>query len=118
MKKIIFLVLLLLTACTSGLFSNDEERITGALIKPDVKTVELWFINETFFEPSTIVVEKDTRLVIQFMNTEPYQFLIMDLGLKEWAGAGYLELEFDKRGEFVYECFDCENSKSGLLRVI
>lgn len=115
---ILTITLLLFTACKD----RDDETEMGDFINivdetTKIKVVELK-LDGNIFQPDTIEVEQGQKVVINFMNEEVYAFSLPEYGITENAGINnYVEFIADQQGVFIFECADCEDVITGILKV-
>ncbi|MAG38939.1 hypothetical protein CMO90_02515 [Candidatus Woesearchaeota archaeon] len=116
MKWMIALIILLVfTSCTREIVEEKEKIMVEE--EENFEVIELR-LNNDLFEPNTIEVKENTRIKFQFMNTDKYTFSLPDYGIAEKVSNNHLEFVTNKKGTFTFECFDCLNSATGILRVV
>jgi len=125
----IIAVMLLITACSTGTTQEQKNDTPQVVEEPQthvqevekypLPSVEIRMDENDFFEPNTIVVLKGETLRLHFINDEPYVFSIPALGITEFAGnGGYIDIKGEKIGQYSFECSDCKEKHTGVLKVI
>ncbi len=122
MRLIIFLAIitLILSACTSQV--EKQEDNTAVPLEEEqhsetLKVIEVQLDENGFFHPDTIIVKEGEKVRLQFMNTDIFTFSIPDMGITESVSDNFIDVAGTK-GDYLFECADCEQKNPGLLKVV
>ena len=121
MRTLPFLLLALVSGCTSGL----NRPVTTAMAEPDAQGVQHVRVemHSFYFKPNRIEVRAGHPVELKVVNSAklvPHNFNIHDLhvSLGAWLGSAHVRFTPDKPGTYKFSCHVDEHAKKGMTGIL